>query len=96
MIGWRAWAITAGGVLAACGVLVWSLGDGPVLLILRAVVIVTAAIEPIYGRAAAKPVNSGWRPTDEKFVDTETGQLVTVWFDPDTGERRYVEDRSQP
>jgi hypothetical protein len=33
-----------------------------------------------------------WHPTDEKFVDPESGKLVTVWFDPSTGERRYVSE----
>ena len=96
MTGWRVWAITAGGLLAVCGIVLWIEGAGPFLLILGIVVALTAALEPIYGRAAAKPVNSGWRPTDEKFVDPDTGQVVTVWFDPDTGERRYVGDGSQP
>ncbi|MEP7130959.1 MAG: hypothetical protein ABI770_07515 [Sphingomicrobium sp.] len=30
--------------------------------------------------------------SDEKFVDPESGKLLTVWFDPATGDRRYVED----
>ena len=32
----------------------------------------------------------GWVATDERFVDPETGKLVTVYFHPATGERRYV------
>ena len=31
-----------------------------------------------------------WVATDERFVDPETGKLVTVYFHPSTGERRYV------
>ena len=42
--------------------------------------------------AKGKPASSGWQLTDEKFVDPETGKLVTVWFDPGTGERRYVDE----
>jgi hypothetical protein len=42
-----------------------------------------------------KPLSSGrpgtdWVPTDERFVDPESGQLVTVFYKPSTGERRYV------
>ena len=96
MSGWRAWATALGGILAICGILLWLYGGGPMLLILGMVVVLTAALEPIYGRATAKPVNSGWRQTDEKFVDPDTGQMVTVWFDPDTGERRYVGDGTRP
>jgi hypothetical protein len=31
-----------------------------------------------------------WTATDERFVDPETGKLVTVYFHAATGERRYV------
>jgi len=33
---------------------------------------------------------SSWQATPERFVDPETGRLVTVFFNPATGERRYV------
>jgi hypothetical protein len=33
-----------------------------------------------------------WQATAERFVDPETGRLVTVFFNPATGERRYVAD----
>jgi len=31
-----------------------------------------------------------WLPTDERFVDPESGKLVAVFYKPSTGERRYV------
>jgi hypothetical protein len=31
-----------------------------------------------------------WQATPERFVDPESGRLVTVFFNPATGERRYV------
>lgn len=31
-----------------------------------------------------------WIATNERFIDPETGLLVTVYFHPVTGERRYV------
>jgi hypothetical protein len=31
-----------------------------------------------------------WLATDERFVDTGSGKLVTVFYKPSTGERRYV------
>lgn len=94
--GWRGLALIAGVLLAIGGIAVWATGGGFFLLILAAVVIVTALLEPIYGRTVARPMGSRWRPTDEKFVDPETGSLVTVWFDPSSGERRYVDDKAQP
>jgi len=90
--GWRGLALVAGAVCAICGAALWSYGGGPALLIVGAVAILTALLEPMYGRANGRPVGSGWRPTDEKFVDPETGRLVTVWFDPASGERRYVDE----
>jgi hypothetical protein len=29
------------------------------------------------------------RPTDEVFVDPETGRRTRVWYDPGTGQRDY-------
>ena len=42
-----------------------------------------------------KPLKDGrpgpdWLPTDERFVDPESGKLVAVFYKPSTGERRYV------
>jgi hypothetical protein len=34
-----------------------------------------------------------WRATPERFVDPETGRLVTVFFNATTGEGRYVAGR---
>jgi hypothetical protein len=31
-----------------------------------------------------------WQMTPERFVDPESGRLLTVFFNPATGERRYV------
>jgi hypothetical protein len=32
-----------------------------------------------------------WQPTDEQFIDPETGKLTKVFYKPATGERRYVQ-----
>jgi hypothetical protein len=90
--GRRGLALTAGVLLGVGGIALWASGGGFVLLIVAAVAIATALLEPIYGRAGASPLGPGWRPTDEKFVDPETGELVTVWFDSASGKRRYVGD----
>jgi hypothetical protein len=90
--GWRISALAAGTIVAVCGAVLWSTGGGVMLLIFGVLTMVTAALEPIYGRAGARPVAGRWRATDERFIDPETGRLVTVWFDPASGERRYVDD----
>jgi hypothetical protein len=61
-------------------------------LIVGCVLVVTAMFEPVYGKLVSRPPLSGaWRPTGEKFVDPTSGKPVEVWFDPATGERRYVD-----
>lgn len=32
----------------------------------------------------------GWQETEERFIDPETKKRVTVFFNPTSGERRYV------
>jgi hypothetical protein len=50
-----------------------------------------------YKRLSADRPGRGWQATTERFVDPETGRLVTVFLNPATGERRYVAgDESRP
>ena len=49
----------------------------------------------VYERFRYKPIESvapgaGWTKTSERFIDDETGNPVTVWLDPASGERKYV------
>jgi hypothetical protein len=90
--GWRNWALIAGVVVSVCGALVWTVSGRLIVLIFGLLMLITAALEPIYGRSDGKPRGGRWQATGERFVDPETGALVTVWYDPETGERRYVED----
>jgi hypothetical protein len=43
-----------------------------------------------YQPLGARSPGPDWTATDERFVDPETGKLVTVYFNQATGERRYV------
>jgi hypothetical protein len=43
-----------------------------------------------YRPLADDPPGGDWQATQELFVDPESGRLVTVFFNPATGERRYV------
>ena len=90
--GWRDLALIAGVVLALCGAALFFVSGSPVLLIVGGLVAITALLERTYGAPSRRPAGGDWRPTDERFVDPETGKLVTVWFEPATGERRYVAD----
>jgi hypothetical protein len=44
-----------------------------------------------YGAAQRRPAGDKWQETPERFIDDETGRPVTVWFNPASGERRYVD-----
>ena len=92
MTGYRAWALTAGLLVTLCGALILASGGGFMLLVIGAIILVSVLIERSYGTATHRPAGTNWQPTDERFVDPDSGKLVTVWFDPATGERRYVTD----
>ena len=40
-------------------------------------------------RQAEKSTGDNWQKTDERFIDPGSGQLTQVFFDPETGKRRY-------
>lgn len=44
------------------------------------------------GNASAASPARDWRVTDERFLDEATGRPVVVWFNPTTGERKYVDE----
>jgi hypothetical protein len=43
-----------------------------------------------YKPAAPDHPGAGWVATGERFVDPESGRDVTVYYQPASGERRYV------
>jgi hypothetical protein len=82
-----------GALLLAGGMLMTVLthGGGIGLIVLGALMIASLGLERRYGRPGAPtdvPLQH-FEPTRERFVDQESGQLLEVWVDPLTGERRY-------
>jgi len=59
-------------------------------LILGGVVIIGTVFERRYRHNKQQP-DSGWQATGERFVDPTSGKSVEVYYDPHSGERRYVE-----
>ena len=43
-----------------------------------------------YKPAAPDRPGPGWVATGERFIDPESGEEVTVYYQPTSGERRYV------
>ena len=58
----------------------------PGLVLLFGLAVERWRYKPVTGR----PTGADWVPTHERFVDPESGRLVTVFYHPATGERRYV------
>ena len=66
-------------------------GVGLRLLIPGLVLIAALLIERWrYRCLAGDRPGPGWVATGERFIDPESGRLVTVFYRPSTGERRYV------
>ena len=79
----------ASGALALAGLRCFP--PAGLLLIWAAILLVGLLIERWrYKKLSAAPPGPDWQRTDERFVDPETGKLVTVYFHPPTGERRYI------
>ena len=49
-----------------------------------------------YGGAGSMPAEPGWVRTNEQFIDDASGRVMTVWFNPTTGQRRYVDGQGAP
>ena len=59
--------------------------------IVAAVLVGGIAFERVrYGAIQRRPVGGEWQETAERFIDDGSGKPVSVWFDPVSGERRYV------
>jgi hypothetical protein len=43
-----------------------------------------------HGHGHASSPAAGWLPTNERFRDPGTGQVMRVWVEPVSGERHYV------
>lgn len=67
-------------------------GVWPMALVALVIMLGTWFERRRYGPAREKPTDAGWQATPERFIDDVSGRPVTVWFNAETGERRYVED----
>ncbi len=58
-----------------------------------AILILVMVFERVrYKRIVAARPGPGWQRTTERFIDDATGQYVTVYIEPGTGERAYVHE----
>ncbi len=87
-------ALVLAGLAAAGGIFLQSTGsNGGGLFVLAALVVIGTLFERRYRGSKAAPHGRGlgqWQATGEREVDHETGTILDVWYDPVSGERRYV------
>lgn len=81
--------------LLACGAVLWAAGFSAAwaFIVWGPILFFGLAYERVRYKAIV-PVTPGpgWVKTAERFVDDETGKPVTVYLQPQTGERTYVEE----
>lgn len=66
------------------------LGAGAYALGMGGLIILGTAFERWRYRPQDDRPGAGWEPTGERFEDPKTGRTVQVFYDPRSGERRYV------
>ena len=80
---------------AAVAMTLWDATAWP-MLVAAGLLLLGTLFERFHYRGAGTPPDAaGWQPTAERFLDEESGRLVVVWFNPATGERRYVDAREE-
>lgn len=81
--------------LLAAGVAMWAAGliNAWMCVVWGALIFFGLAFERVFYKPIA-PVRpgAGWVRTAERFVDDQSGKPVTVYLEPQTGERMYVEE----
>jgi hypothetical protein len=89
--------VFAGG-LALIGLLLLMRGlpGGAQALGLGGLIVLATAFERWRYRPNSARPGAGWEPTGERFEDPQSGKTVRVFYDPRSGERRYVSDSEPP
>lgn len=85
-----------GGVCIVCGLVGLAAGVITPMIMYGfwgiALVLLILCERVIYKRTLPARPGPGWQRTAERFVDERTGQPVTVYVEPQTGERAYVQE----
>lgn len=83
-------------LLAASGIALLRGAFGPALWLAGNGLVLSAGIAWERWRYRAPDTQApgpGWQRTDERIVDADSGRVTEVWYQPATGERRYIEPR---
>jgi hypothetical protein len=94
----RAVVIAAAAILTCVGIGLVAHGvdvPGWQVLAIGVIVLIGTLFERWRYRRIEEPTNGRWQRTCEQFIDPSSGDPVEVMFDPNTGERRYVDGKSR-
>jgi len=90
----RAAVLTFATLLSASGVFLMLkgvTGPGVQALGVGILIILGTLFERWRYTQTGRPLSGRWQPTGERFADPTTGKDMEVFYDPTSGERRYVE-----
>ena len=91
-------ALVIAGLAALGGVLVQvgsAKGGGIPLFLFAALILIGTVFDAGY-LARRRSAQGAWQLTAEREVDHQTGQILEVWYDPVSGERRYLPTGQRP
>ena len=91
----RAIVLALGGIAIAAGALLIGMGAraaGINLIGIGAVIVLGTVFERWRYRNSAPPAGARWERTGERFVDPASGDTMEVYYDPASGERRYLRE----
>ncbi len=66
-------------------------GASVVPMFMGALIVIGTIFEARRYRAKSSAPASAWQQTGERFVDPTSGKLLEVRYNPETGEREYVD-----
>ena len=93
VIGFGALCILGGAIALLAPGAAEAGGAGWGALVLGLVLVLGTVLEQVRYKPVEKTQpGPGWERTSERFIDEESGKMVTVYVRPETGERMYVED----
>jgi hypothetical protein len=85
-------ALTGAGLVASIAVGASML---PLVILPGLLVIVLLCERFLYKPILDVPPGAGWQRTPERFQDPKSGRIIVVFYNPRTGERRYVAETSE-
>lgn len=91
-------ALAIAGIAALGGLLIEvtsPAGGGFPLLVFAALILVGTLFDAGY-LARRRSTRGAWQLTSEREVDHQSGQILEVWYDPISGERRYLPSGERP